>query len=398
MIFLNIGEPDFTAAPAVVEAASRCMAAGLTQYTAATGEPLLREAISRWYAERFGVDVPARRIVVTAGASAALQLACLALVDAGRRGAHARPELPVQPALRRRRGRRAGAAGGAARAALAARRGAGRGGLDAAHRGRAARLAVEPDRHLDRPGRDGAHPRRGARARRLRDRRRDLPRARLRRALRHQRAGARRAARRGAGVDQQLLEVLLHDRLAARLDGGARRPRAGGREAGAEPLHLPLDAGPAGGAGLLRAGVDRRVRAPPRRVPAPARLPGAGPRPARPAGAGAARRRLLRLGRLLGARRVELGLRLRRDARGARRHHPRPRLRPRGDGAPRAHLVRQLDGAPGGGGGAARERCCRERGRSGPAPAPRRRRRSASRCASTGRTPTPAASSSTPTT
>ena len=83
MIFLNIGEPDFTAAPAVVAAAERCMAAGLTQYTQATGEPLLREALSRWYAERFGLDVPARRIVVTAGASAALQLACLALVDRG---------------------------------------------------------------------------------------------------------------------------------------------------------------------------------------------------------------------------------------------------------------------------------------------------------------------------
>src|SRR5690606_12597270 len=38
---------------------------------------------SGWYSERFGVDVPARRIVVTAGASAALQLACLALIEAG---------------------------------------------------------------------------------------------------------------------------------------------------------------------------------------------------------------------------------------------------------------------------------------------------------------------------
>ncbi|MGB4924938.1 MAG: pyridoxal phosphate-dependent aminotransferase, partial [Giesbergeria sp.] len=42
-----------------------------------------RERISGWYAERFGVQVPARRIVVTAGASAALQLACLALIEAG---------------------------------------------------------------------------------------------------------------------------------------------------------------------------------------------------------------------------------------------------------------------------------------------------------------------------
>jgi len=83
MIFLNIGEPDFTAPPAVLAAARRCMDSGHTHYTQATGEPALRQRISRWYAERFGVDVPAERIVVTAGASAALQLACLALVDRG---------------------------------------------------------------------------------------------------------------------------------------------------------------------------------------------------------------------------------------------------------------------------------------------------------------------------
>ena len=81
MIFLNIGEPDFTAPPLVQEAAERAMREGRTQYTDATGLPALRERIAQWYATRFGLDVPARRIVVTAGASAALQLACLALID-----------------------------------------------------------------------------------------------------------------------------------------------------------------------------------------------------------------------------------------------------------------------------------------------------------------------------
>jgi len=83
MIFLNIGEPDFTAPPLVQEAASRAIRDGVTQYTQATGLESLRERISGWYAQRFGVQVPARRIVITAGASAALQLACLALIDAG---------------------------------------------------------------------------------------------------------------------------------------------------------------------------------------------------------------------------------------------------------------------------------------------------------------------------
>jgi len=83
MIFLNIGEPDFTAPPLVQEAAARAVRDGVTQYTHAVGLDSLRERISGWYRQRFGVDVPARRIVITAGASAALQLACLALIEAG---------------------------------------------------------------------------------------------------------------------------------------------------------------------------------------------------------------------------------------------------------------------------------------------------------------------------
>ncbi|MGI9152010.1 MAG: pyridoxal phosphate-dependent aminotransferase [Limnohabitans sp.] len=83
MIFLNIGEPDFTAPPLVQEAAARAVHDGVTQYTPALGIAELRERISAWYQTRFGVNVPARRIVVTAGASAALQLACLALIEAG---------------------------------------------------------------------------------------------------------------------------------------------------------------------------------------------------------------------------------------------------------------------------------------------------------------------------
>ncbi len=83
MIFLNIGEPDFTAPPLVQEAASRAIAAGNTQYTAATGLPALRERISDWYASRFNAQVAPGRIIITAGASAALQLACLALIEAG---------------------------------------------------------------------------------------------------------------------------------------------------------------------------------------------------------------------------------------------------------------------------------------------------------------------------
>ena len=82
MIRLNIGEPDFGAAPAVRDAAAR-VAQGPTPYTDALGLPALREAIARWYGQRFGLTIAPERIAVMAGASAALQLACLALFERG---------------------------------------------------------------------------------------------------------------------------------------------------------------------------------------------------------------------------------------------------------------------------------------------------------------------------
>ncbi|HET9976297.1 MAG TPA: pyridoxal phosphate-dependent aminotransferase [Burkholderiaceae bacterium] len=83
MLYLNIGEPDFTAAPLVVEAAERALRDGATQYTPALGTPELRGRIARWYGTHFGIEVAPERIAVTAGASAALQLVTLALLDEG---------------------------------------------------------------------------------------------------------------------------------------------------------------------------------------------------------------------------------------------------------------------------------------------------------------------------
>ena len=83
MLFLNIGEPDFTAPPPVQRAAAAAIACGHTQYTQANGLAELRERIAGWYTSRFGLGIDPARIVVTAGASAALQLVCLALFEPG---------------------------------------------------------------------------------------------------------------------------------------------------------------------------------------------------------------------------------------------------------------------------------------------------------------------------
>ena len=63
-------------------------------HTDALGLPALREAIARFYSEHFRCEVPARRVVVTSGASAALLMACAALVDPGDEVLIADPSYP----------------------------------------------------------------------------------------------------------------------------------------------------------------------------------------------------------------------------------------------------------------------------------------------------------------
>mgnify|MGYP006273515049 CR=1 FL=1 len=81
VIHMGIGEPDFPTAEPVLKAAARALEEGAMRYTPALGLPALREAVSEHYRARFGLDVPASRIVITAGASGALLLACAALIE-----------------------------------------------------------------------------------------------------------------------------------------------------------------------------------------------------------------------------------------------------------------------------------------------------------------------------
>ncbi len=83
IIHMGIGEPDFTAAEPVVRAAEAAMRRGVTQYTGALGIHALREAIAGYYKTMYGLEIPARRVIVTAGASGALLLACAVLVEIG---------------------------------------------------------------------------------------------------------------------------------------------------------------------------------------------------------------------------------------------------------------------------------------------------------------------------
>ncbi|MFW8566396.1 pyridoxal phosphate-dependent aminotransferase [Orrella sp. 11846] len=83
IISLGIGEPDFSAPPAVVQALNKAAQASLGRYTPALGIMPLREAIAQFYAQTFDAPVDPARVIVTAGASGALQLATMALVNPG---------------------------------------------------------------------------------------------------------------------------------------------------------------------------------------------------------------------------------------------------------------------------------------------------------------------------
>ncbi|HBX38184.1 MAG TPA: aminotransferase [Pseudohongiella sp.] len=83
IIHLEVGEPDFTTSDPIVAAGVQALQTGRTSYTPASGLPVLRERIARFYAEHHEVDVEPSRIIITPGASGALVLLSNLLINPG---------------------------------------------------------------------------------------------------------------------------------------------------------------------------------------------------------------------------------------------------------------------------------------------------------------------------
>ena len=83
IVHLEAGEPDFATAEPIIRAGQAALARGETYYTQAAGIPELREALSRFYHEEYGLDVAPARIMITPGASGALMLIALLLINPG---------------------------------------------------------------------------------------------------------------------------------------------------------------------------------------------------------------------------------------------------------------------------------------------------------------------------
>ena len=99
VIKLSLGKPDFGAPPAVRDAMREQYDGRALPYTAALGLPELRRAIADFYHERHHVDIDPRRIVITAGGSAALLLATALTVDPGDEVIVADPSYPCNREL-----------------------------------------------------------------------------------------------------------------------------------------------------------------------------------------------------------------------------------------------------------------------------------------------------------
>ncbi len=94
VVHMEVGEPDFPSPQPVIDMGIQSLQQGKTHYTPALGLPALRQAISDYYLSRFQVQVDSSRIVITPGASGALQLILGALVNPGDKVLMADPGYP----------------------------------------------------------------------------------------------------------------------------------------------------------------------------------------------------------------------------------------------------------------------------------------------------------------
>jgi len=84
VVSLGVGEPDFVTAWGVREAAISSLEQGFTSYTANAGLLELRQEISNYMKKQFKVEYsPKEEIIVTVGASQAIDIAMRAILDPG---------------------------------------------------------------------------------------------------------------------------------------------------------------------------------------------------------------------------------------------------------------------------------------------------------------------------
>jgi aspartate aminotransferase len=101
IIHLELGEPDFHPAAAVVDAARDAVAAGRDRYVSTRGIPALREAIAEYLKRTRGLRVAPEEVLVAPGCKMALSLAMMALIEPGDEVLYPDPGFPIYPSFTR---------------------------------------------------------------------------------------------------------------------------------------------------------------------------------------------------------------------------------------------------------------------------------------------------------
>ena len=91
---MEVGEPDFPTAESIINAGIEALKQKKTHYTPALGLPALRHAVAEYYQRKFSVEINPQRIIITPGASGAIQLAISCLLDVGENILLADPDYP----------------------------------------------------------------------------------------------------------------------------------------------------------------------------------------------------------------------------------------------------------------------------------------------------------------
>ena len=238
VIHMEVGQPAAPAPKAAILAAHAALDGARIDYTSALGIPSLRERISRHYRESYGFAVDAERIVVTTGSSGGFILGFLAMFEPGDRVAVTVPGYPpyrhiltalgCEPVLIETSSETRHALTG--EALLAAHRKAPLKGVLVGSPANPTGTMMSREA-LDRPDIGGGKRRYPVHF----GRNLSWPRLRV-------------SGRDGGGTflpcarHQFVLEIFLHDRLAGRLDGGARTAGAPDRAAPAKSRHFGTDA------------------------------------------------------------------------------------------------------------------------------------------------------------
>ena len=83
IIYLCLGEPDFSTPPAILAATGQALAEGATSYTHSLGLLELRQEICRHYRDYYGVEIVPEQVMVSSGTSPLMLLLFSTILDEG---------------------------------------------------------------------------------------------------------------------------------------------------------------------------------------------------------------------------------------------------------------------------------------------------------------------------